>query len=361
MGMGARGSGSMDTPLADIDGHGREKFVRLAELSSEDHVLVRDLQRDVIAAAATDIIDVFYERLRDQPEFEAILSASGARSEALKETYRRYLQSFGVDFEGSDYFRERLRIGAIHAAVGVPLRLYVAAGRLLQRLIIEHVFARFRDDRRGRALTDLVLKLTTLDTALVIEAYHGTHVSALESSVEALRTRGERLMQDLATDTLTGVASRRSVMQTLKETLDQSRHHAECTGLILLDLDHFKAINDRHGHRTGDEILQVSAARIRSSLRSIDTVGRYGGEEFLIILPAAGKASSKSIAERVRRSLSADPINASGVPVRVTASQGIAISNGSEDTQTVIERADSALYAAKRAGRDCIVSADDYL
>jgi diguanylate cyclase (GGDEF)-like protein len=310
---------------------------------------------------AANIVNAFYERLREEPEFATILSTNDARIEVLKLTYRRYLLSFGVDFESAEYFRERLRIGAVHASVGVPLSLYVAAGRQLQQLIISHILAHGGDNRRARILVDLVLKLMTLDTSLVIETYHGTRVGALKSSVEALSARGEKLVQALSTDTLTGVASRRSVLETLQSALDHSRHHAQQTGVILLDLDHFKQINDRHGHGTGDKVLEVAAARIRSSIRPNDTVGRYGGEEFLLILPAVEPATSVRIAERVQMNLSDDLVHTDSVTIRITASQGIALSDGSEDPQAVIERADTALYAAKRAGRDCIVSAEDCL
>lgn len=347
----------MEPQQVDFEDFGRAKFVRLAELSSEDHHLVRVLQREVIAPHAASIVETFYERLQKEPEVEAILSANGTRIENLKKTYQRYLLSFGVDFESADYFRERLRIGAVHASVGVPLSLYVAAGRLMQQLMIDLILARAGDERRARALLDLVLKLTTLDTSLVIEAYHGTRVGALMNSVEALRARGEKLVQVLSTDTLTGVASRRSVLETLRRTLDHSRHHGQSTGVILLDLDHFKQVNDLHGHSAGDKVLQVAAARMRSAFRPMDTVGRYGGDEFLIILPTAEAASILRIAERVRLSLSADVVQANGVVVHVTASQGIAFSNGSEDPRVVIERADAALYAAKRAGRNRVVGA----
>jgi diguanylate cyclase (GGDEF)-like protein len=186
-------------------------------------------------------------------------------------------------------------------------------------------------------------------------------VGALKNSIAALRARGENLAKALSTDALTGVASRRRVLETLRSTLDHSHRQAHWAGVILLDLDHFKQINDRHGHRTGDKVLEVAAARIRSSLRPVDTVGRYGGDEFLIILPGGEPATSLRIAERVRRSLSSDLVHGDGVTVRVTASQGVVVSDGSEKPVAVIERADEALYTAKRAGRDQIVSAGDCL
>jgi diguanylate cyclase (GGDEF)-like protein len=343
----------------ELDEPGRAKFVRLAGLSRADLDLAATLQREIIAPRAETIVDAFYGHLRHEPDFVAILNANDARIENLRTTYLRYLLSFGLDFESGDYFRERMRIGAIHAAVGVPLSLYVAAGRLLQQLLVDGVVAGFPDAADARPLTELVLKLTALDTSLVVEAYHGTRVESLESSVETLRARGEALARDLSTDALTGVASRRSVLEILEHALENARDDGRCTGIILLDLDHFKRINDRHGHGAGDEVLRVTAARIRASLRPLDTIGRYGGEEFLIVLPDADLATCRLVAERGRRVLNADAVNVDGVAVPVSASQGIAVSDGTMAASRLVECADAALYAAKRAGRDRVATPED--
>lgn len=356
--MAVRPVRAMNIEAQAIDQSGREAFLRLAGLVAADHPAVSELQREIIAPNAQAIIDDFYGHLREAPEFEKILSANGSRIEGLKTTYRRYLLNFGVDFESPGYFQDRLRIGAIHAAVGVPLSMYVTSGNLLQQLLVDRIFARFSDMAHARNLMELVFKLTALDTALVIEAYHGTRVGELETSVEALRVRGERLAHDLSTDALTGVTSRRSLLEALARTLEQAGREGQRVGLIVLDLDHFKQINDRYGHGAGDKVLQVTAARIRSSLRPTDTVGRYGGEEFLIILPNTDLPSSIRIAERVRSSLNKDAVHTNDERISVTASQGVAVCDGSEDAKSLIERADAALYAAKRAGRDRIVAAE---
>lgn len=345
----------MQVGAIEIDGPGRAKFVRLAGLSCADHGLAARLQREVISPHAEEIVDAFYGHLRREPDFLTILGANDARIANLKTAYLRYLLSFGVDFDSRDYFRERMRIGAIHAAVGVPLSLYVTAGRVLQQLLVDRVVADVPDADDARPLTNLVLNLTTLDTSLVVEAYHGTRIEALESSVETLRAHGEALARDLSTDTLTGVASRRSVL----DILEYARRDGRRNGVILLDLDHFKRINDRHGHGAGDEVLRVAAKRIRASLRPLDTVGRYGGEEFLIVLPDAGLATCQLVAERVRGVLNADAVNVNGVEIFVTASQGIAVDDDATDPGALVERADAALYAAKRAGRDCIATAEE--
>jgi diguanylate cyclase (GGDEF)-like protein len=177
--------------------------------------------------------------------------------------------------------------------------------------------------------------------------------------VETLRARGEALARDLSTDALTGVASRRSVLEILEHALENARDDGRCTGIILLDLDHFKRINDRHGHGAGDEVLRVTAARIHASLRPLDTIGRYGGEEFLIVLPDADLATCRLVAERGRRVLNADAVNVDGVAVPVSASQGIAVSDGTMAASRLVECADAALYAAKRAGRDRVATPED--
>lgn len=349
----------MDLESVEFDALGRAKFVRLAGLSRADRDLATTLQREVIAPHAEGIVDAFYSCLQREPDFVTVLTASDTRTKKLKTAYLRYLLSFGVDFDCADYFRERVRIGAIHAAVGVPLSLYVAAGRLLQQLLIDRVVADFPVAADARPLTNLVLKLTTLDTSLVVEAYYGKRVGALESSMETLRAHGEALAKDLSTDSLTGVASRRSVLNTLKSTLAKAHRDGRRAGIILLDLDHFKQINDRHGHGAGDKVLRVAAARIRTSLRPLDTVGRYGGEEFLIVLPDAEIATCLRVAERVRRVLNADAINVDGAAVAVTASQGVAVSDGLLNPGVLVERADAALYAAKHAGRNRVATAED--
>jgi diguanylate cyclase (GGDEF)-like protein len=334
----------------------RDKLLRLAELSSDDHALVHSLQRDVIAPDAQRIVSEFYLRMQQQPDFQELLATNASRAETLKSAYRRYLLSFGVGFDSDEYFQERLHIGAVHAMVGVPLSFYLTACRFLEQLIVMRVLASEGDEAHRRALLGVVLKVMALDTALVSETYHGSHVGALRDSVEALRSRGEKLMRDLSTDSLTRVASRRSVLQVLDGALRTACSERRPVGIILLDIDHFKRINDRYGHITGDTVLQVTAARIRSSLRPADEVGRYGGEEFLIVLPGADEATGRQVASRIRQSLSRDLVQANGAAIPVTASQGIAVSDGSEECTTVIERADAALYAAKHAGRDRIRS-----
>ncbi|WP_194165263.1 GGDEF domain-containing protein [Deinococcus terrestris] len=163
-----------------------------------------------------------------------------------------------------------------------------------------------------------------------------------------LLERGERLtLEALAnTDALTGLPNRRALYAAVERLLEAPGQPA-C--LILLDLDHFKGINDRHGHNVGDAVLAQAAARLRGALRGTDTVGRWGGEEFLIVLPGADAPGASQVAERLRREIGASPFAEAGP---VTASLGVAEARPGDDLDRWVARADVALYRAKAAGRD---------
>jgi diguanylate cyclase (GGDEF)-like protein len=125
----------------------------------------------------------------------------------------------------------------------------------------------------------------------------------------------------------------------------------------MADLDHFKRVNDTYGHMAGDEVLRDAARRIQSGLRSYDAVGRYGGEEFLMVLPGCDCDSGAAQAERLRQTLCGEPFRWGGVTLRVTCSLGVswAVAPAPEDADALVRSADEALYIAKNDGRNRIV------
>jgi diguanylate cyclase (GGDEF)-like protein len=154
-----------------------------------------------------------------------------------------------------------------------------------------------------------------------------------------------------ATDALTGLPNKRAVGDTLKRMLTQASRTLTPLSLVVLDLDHFKAINDRFGHPVGDQALAGVGAALRSALRDSDFAGRNGGEEFAVMLPATDSAGAVLVAEKVRDAIA--EVDLPGVGVRMTASVGIASYPEHATSPERLERlADSALYTAKRAGRD---------
>jgi diguanylate cyclase (GGDEF)-like protein len=151
-------------------------------------------------------------------------------------------------------------------------------------------------------------------------------------------------------DFLTGTLNRRGIESALQLELARTRRRAEPLSVLLIDVDHFKTINDRHGHGAGDEALRRAAAGIESAVRTSDRLGRYGGDEFLLLMPGSDGAEAMVIAERIRRAVHA-PAVSDRAPA-LSLSIGVTCCSEEEAMDDILARADAALYAAKRGGRD---------
>jgi two-component system, cell cycle response regulator len=157
-------------------------------------------------------------------------------------------------------------------------------------------------------------------------------------------------------DALTSLLNRGAVLELLGRELHRAHRENKSNAILLGDIDHFKRINDTLGHMVGDEVLTEIARRLLGSVRSYDFVGRYGGEEFLIVLTACDPAFGPSRSEEIRRAVSAKPITTTKGPVTVTLSLGLLQSGewGMKSVEELLHGADMALYEAKAAGRDCL-------
>jgi two-component system cell cycle response regulator len=157
-------------------------------------------------------------------------------------------------------------------------------------------------------------------------------------------------------DLLTSLWNRGVIVELLSRDVSRARRENSRTAVMLCDLDHFKSVNDQHGHGAGDDVLREVSRRLHVSVRSYDLVGRYGGEEFLVVLNKCEPASATARAENLRNSIASRPILASGKGMKITMSVGLALSSdfASSDVGELIAQADAALYAAKAAGRNCV-------
>lgn len=166
------------------------------------------------------------------------------------------------------------------------------------------------------------------------------------------------LRQLASVDGLTGALSRRAFREAATRQLSLAKRHRHEASCLLLDLDHFKAVNDSYGHATGDKVLAESIATCRSLLRESDLIGRIGGEEFAVMLPHTGLAAALGVAEKLRSAVAAQHFAAAGRSFSITASCGLStFSPAMADLDTMLQRADQALYAAKEQGRDRCVAA----
>ena len=178
---------------------------------------------------------------------------------------------------------------------------------------------------------------------------------------EKLRTNFEMSLNMALTDTLTGLYNRRYFEVHLSKMLEQNMQAQKPLGILYLDIDHFKPINDTYGHNIGDEVLKIFAKRLIDNLRSFDLVARLGGEEFVAVLPDTSTETAHTIAERLRRSIMDAPFKTThNEPLEITTSVGgIVIEPGTEHTITqVLERADAQLYLAKNGGRNSVFFED---
>jgi diguanylate cyclase (GGDEF)-like protein len=201
-------------------------------------------------------------------------------------------------------------------------------------------------------MIQFIIKVTALDMSLAVETYYTDKVVSLERSIDSMRGEGELLRKNLRTDSLTKLCSRDFSIQVLKEALESSQQNGRPLSVVMADLDHFKSVNDHYGHLVGDQVLGTVAARISCDARERDTMGRYGGEEFLIILEHTGLADAMQVAERIRKEVGANPVHVDDITVPVTISLGVAEACDNDDAKSLTARADRALYAAKAAGRN---------
>lgn len=171
------------------------------------------------------------------------------------------------------------------------------------------------------------------------------------SRLEALATR----------DGLTGLLNRRALMERVEQEWERGLRYSRPFAFVMVDLDHFKAVNDAHGHQVGDAVLKITAARLMGGVRPSDVVGRYGGEEFAVLLTETTLTGAVAAAERLRRTLSASPFDAGGAvpPLHVTASFGVCSTSQPAATSVadLVAAADRALYRAKAEGRNRVAAA----
>ncbi len=184
----------------------------------------------------------------------------------------------------------------------------------------------------------------------------GIHVLKILAMDALERNFHETLLDQSTRDPLTGLANRGTTLQELQNRVELSRRHGRALAVVMCDLDHFKIINDTHGHGVGDMVLKTFGDRVRSNLRGTDLAGRIGGEEFLLVLPETELEGALNLAERLRVALCDHPVPVAGsMSLNVTASLGVAqLLDEDRDGGALLARADHALYQAKRSGRNRI-------
>jgi two-component system cell cycle response regulator len=210
----------------------------------------------------------------------------------------------------------------------------------------------------GSPATALVTTVYLIYVYLSLMRSHADYQHRLNVDQD-LRDQRDLFARQSRIDPLTDLANRRHFAEVLSAATRQARTDDKPLSLLLLDIDHFKAINDAHGHDAGDDVLREFALRLKKSIRGIDLACRYGGEEFVIVMPETDMAVATVVAERLRRRIASErfSIQQGASAIEVTISVGIATLDAAGDTAAnIIKRADQALYRAKRDGRNRVVA-----
>ncbi|GAA5218049.1 GGDEF domain-containing protein [Corallincola platygyrae] len=262
----------------------------------------------------------------------------------------------------------------IGGQLNMPLFLSIATSKHKPEL--NGVFDSALSDISAQDKRALISKWTTveirksLDTKLIVRIVAGALVvliifilwnyklRRLNNTITAahaeLRLTHDKLEKMAVTDALTQVGNRAFLDNTLEKEIERSLRYQQPLCVLLLDIDHFKQVNDTYGHQVGDAVLVEVARRLKSNTRKSDTVGRWGGEEFLIVCPQIEMDSAMRLAEKLRKSIEETPFDAAG---KQTTSIGVAMLNDEVKPEPMIKRVDDALYQAKRSGRNRVVKA----
>ncbi len=219
----------------------------------------------------------------------------------------------------------------------------------------------------GIAYCGIAIGFAVLTNSMALKAYMLGHenselVAALENTNKDLENKNEELKYAMETivevatrDELTGCYNRRFMMEALRQELAVSLRDARPFTLLLIDVDHFKKVNDTYGHLVGDRVLADIAQTLQLTVRNMDTLARFGGEEFACMLPGTTGDEAAALADRIRHTISAQRVVFNGGKLHVTVSIGVAQWLPGEAIESVIHRADLGLYAAKAKGRNCVI------
>lgn len=230
-------------------------------------------------------------------------------------------------------------------ANGCPLKSTIQDGTLAEATVFLH-------NKKGHRLP-VTIKTSPLkdETGHIIGA---VEFFSLVTSRERVLKEFEKLHNEAFQDRLTGIGNRRFGENTLENIFHRSIDEDSSYGVLFVDIDHFKHVNDTWGHSTGDDVLRMVANSLNSGLRAFDSVSRWGGEEFLLILPNCNINDLSTVGERLRMLVEKSWLDYEGTIIKVTASFGGVIANNDEDVHSLLQRADKQMYLSKKNGRNMV-------
>lgn len=309
--------------------------------------------RPLIVQDLDEIINGFYGHVSEFPELvQFIPDLNTLRT--LRLAMKNYVSHFGEGFDTPEYFGRQRRVGMVHEKIGIRPGWYMAAFTYLGLSIKSVITEGFTGSPVELAETlESVQKICQLDATLAIEAYHVAAMERIEGLMTQLERDQDEIRRIAQTDPLTGLLNRRYFLEKLEAEFHRCKNFGRPLCVMLLDLDNFKSINDRHGHPVGDEVLQAAGQVVRDNVRGSDWCGRIGGEELAIVLPECNLSTANLIGDRIRLAIRALEFGEKSARFSPSVSIGICgITYDFHESAAMLKLADDALYRAKKGGKN---------
>lgn len=323
--------------------------------------------KPIIAEQINEIVDEFYADQVSKPEVERLIGDSGTLSR-LKHHTQNYLLTMFDGIYDDIYVLSRLRVGVVHDRIGVPPKLYVSSMRTLLNILRRRLQANtaLKDKcKQCLSIQAALEKIIIFDLTLVFDTYIHSLLDQVELRKDEIELYAKGLEEEVASrtkelsemarrDPLTGLINRRTMFEELRREIARSLRHGQPITLAYIDMDHFKEVNDAHGHQEGDKILQSLATAMRKVLRAEDLSARIGGDEFCIILPGADFTTSREVLSRLVGIF--DELKGEHM---VTLSVGLASLSLElpQMPEELVKQADQAMYRAKETPGHSFVNA----
>jgi diguanylate cyclase (GGDEF)-like protein len=336
--------------ITDFEIAGRKELFSIS--TREGKVLKK--AKPYIEAELNSLVEKFYELQTAVPDIALLIGDADTLSR-LRNAQKAYILDLFTGFYDIEYVNHRLRIGLVHKRIGVEPKLYLAAIQTLKELIIEQIKTSVPEQSEHTAIILAIEKLMMFDISLVFDTYIRSLVKEIEISkakseqyAQALehkvRERTEQLEKMSRTDALTGLLNRQHFDELLIQSIRAAQRRNEPITVAYIDVNDFKMINDKLGHRRGDEILQRVAGALNAASRSEDLCFRYGGDEFCILMPNCRKGDAKEAWEQRVLALLSEQKDSPKISIGYAQTGP----NDYDSPEQFIHDADKEMYAAKK-------------
>ena len=337
----------MDYPNCRLFGFDKtaiNNVLRLLDLHDQDHDTAAILHSEVIDPHINDIVEDFYAYLQQHEEYKAFFS-TGEQLNMMVQAQVNYMSGLGINFHSPDYFEHRLKIGITHHRIGLTPNLYEFAYRKISDLIIDKIPDEMDSQTISRTRKFLG-KIVALDMALALESYHQLSIGRLENSITELEQTSDKLKQRSSIDSLTGALERSTAIARINNLLSAYMESGEKFSVVMCDINGLHNVNDKYGHMAGDLVLKNFVSSVKTRIRSMDSVGRYGGDLFLFLFPGTGEASASRVVEDIKQHLLDNPIKIGEKEFTIDLLAAVSEVQDKDDLPALLERVDRMLVQA---------------